>query len=326
MGESKVDESKVDEFNIEINDNYLIETYSSDVRRLIQDGNVGKLKELYDILAEVNDVDKGKIACIKLYTDCFEDMIKIVKDGSDNVMKYCVWHFLQLMTCCVQVKEILYDDYEVIPLLLQLNTCHWHEEKMMSLKSISLNFILVMLADATDQYYEYIASTEVIPFFYKLLETSVLNPEDSLVELLVLGLNLLLEGSSHCKRQLIDLDFKSLMCTKIEQRENCNDEMLKIANQTYQKFLLLGSEGQSFVETFRHCFNEEIRKNNLYLPVICYNTGCKGPNELSADYSPTTFKRCARCKAATYCSKQCQVAHWKESHSKICTPSTKLLS
>lgn len=32
------------------------------------------------------------------------------------------------------------------------------------------------------------------------------------------------------------------------------------------------------------------------------------------------FKTCSRCKKAIYCSKECQVAHWKNGHKQVCKP------
>ena len=35
------------------------------------------------------------------------------------------------------------------------------------------------------------------------------------------------------------------------------------------------------------------------------------------------FKRCSKCKKVWYCSKECQVSHWKESHKAECVESKK---
>lgn len=31
------------------------------------------------------------------------------------------------------------------------------------------------------------------------------------------------------------------------------------------------------------------------------------------------IKRCVRCKGAFYCTRECQVKHWKNGHKKMCT-------
>ncbi|KAI9016885.1 hypothetical protein DFJ74DRAFT_678687 [Hyaloraphidium curvatum] len=39
----------------------------------------------------------------------------------------------------------------------------------------------------------------------------------------------------------------------------------------------------------------------------------------SSDPGAPTFRRCSRCKAVEYCSKECQRSHWAE-HKKVCMP------
>lgn len=35
-------------------------------------------------------------------------------------------------------------------------------------------------------------------------------------------------------------------------------------------------------------------------------------------YELGEFKKCSRCKQACYCSKECQLQHWKNGHKKEC--------
>ena len=42
--------------------------------------------------------------------------------------------------------------------------------------------------------------------------------------------------------------------------------------------------------------------------------------------SASPIKRCKNCKLATYCSKDCQVIHWKKSHKKFCSKYSGILS
>lgn len=48
----------------------------------------------------------------------------------------------------------------------------------------------------------------------------------------------------------------------------------------------------------------------------CYQ--CLGRASRSASSSARRLKRCGKCKKAVYCSKYCQVLHWKEGHKEEC--------
>ncbi|KAK8800757.1 hypothetical protein WA158_000082 [Blastocystis sp. Blastoise] len=50
-------------------------------------------------------------------------------------------------------------------------------------------------------------------------------------------------------------------------------------------------------------------------PRACSNPECKKVEEVKG-----SFKTCSRCKKAIYCSKECQVAHWKNGHKQACKP------
>ena len=54
---------------------------------------------------------------------------------------------------------------------------------------------------------------------------------------------------------------------------------------------------------------------NIVLPFanICYNPACSKPQP-----EGTVFPGCSKCKAAKYCSKQCQVVHFRNGHKKVC--------
>lgn len=294
--------------------------YADNVLRCLKETNSKDLKVLYLLLAEVEDIDTGKNTCFQLYSTCFKEMLNIIKDiNHDKTIRYHVWHYLQLMTCCSQVKDLLFLDDDALRLLLKFNKLEWTNEELSSMRYITVNYILIMLAGAPDDYYEFIGSSDVIPYFHKTLTSSKMSPDDELFELVLLGLNLLLEGSGICKRKLIEFDFKSLLSTKIEEREICRDNLMNIAKKTYEKLLLLESDQKSFVETFRQGCKEELKKSVLYRSRTCANTCCQvAEGEDDSDVNEVSFKYCAQCKQVAYCSKDCQIAHWKASHSKVC--------
>ncbi|TFK68983.1 hypothetical protein BDN72DRAFT_797066 [Pluteus cervinus] len=55
-------------------------------------------------------------------------------------------------------------------------------------------------------------------------------------------------------------------------------------------------------------YSKAMKKNNA----ICYNLRCT-----KADVR-NNFRKCGQCGTVLYCSKECQVAHWKEGHKRVC--------
>jgi hypothetical protein len=51
-------------------------------------------------------------------------------------------------------------------------------------------------------------------------------------------------------------------------------------------------------------------KSQAVAQATCEKPGCSNPGG----------KKCARCMKATYCSKECQTAHWKGGHKSACAP------
>ena len=51
-------------------------------------------------------------------------------------------------------------------------------------------------------------------------------------------------------------------------------------------------------------------------PLDCWKTVCANC-QISSERNES-FKACARCKALHYCSKKCQVQHWKNGHTVNC--------
>lgn len=292
--------------------------YADNVEVELREKNIEKLAELYKTLGEEENIDKAKRMCLKLYSTCFDEIIKQLKDDEhQNIeVKYYMWHFLQLLTSCPEVKEKVQTDEDLLPRLIDLNFHAWEDQKEASLHSITINYIAFIIGEANDSFYNHIASTQTIPYLHKLFSNCTLSCHDNLVESILLALNLLLEGTSSCKKQLNDLDFANLVIKKIYERTDCSDDLLKVAHLTYQKLLMLTTDKKRFVETFRKGFTEESKKHDVFQPPIkCSNSECKQTDV-------TSFKRCSRCKLVSYCSRDCQIEHWKKGHSKKCVLST----
>jgi len=295
-----------------------IHSFSVRVSNAFKAKDIESLTLLYLELSEEENINKAKVECISLYSTCFDEIITIIKSKTDEKdMVFYAWHFLQLMTSYPLVKDLLVKEISLVALLIEFNDQLFDvEEKENSLKLISLNYILFLLGGAGDSFYDIVASAKVIPYLYNLLQDSDMNLEDQFFQPLLLSINLLLEGSVSCKKELYNLKFDVLIADKIQQRFNCNEELLEISNLTYQKLLLLRNDRQEFVEEFRKNFSTEAEKQIIYQEMKCSNKRCT-----LDDFTAVVLKRCARCKSSSYCSKECQKIHWKESHSKQCKAS-----
>ena len=291
------------------------EKFSNSILEALKSSDCDQLEYLYRQLSEEEDISKAKTICSAICQQSLSTLIKVIKSKEDGCMlKYFAWHFLQLSTSCVQVKLKIQNDEELLPALMILHTNEFEDLHCTeSLQTVSLNYLIVMLGGAANEYYDHVAASGIFTLIYTMLNSSSLSSNDTHIESIILSLNLLLEGTNACKKQFVALNFEKLLAKKIKDRNNCSIELLKVAQMTHQKLLLLSSENQSFVETFRKGFEEEAKKQAIYQEPKCFNKDC------SLDYSPT-FKRCSKCKIATYCSKECQIRHWKNGHSKICCP------
>lgn len=296
--------------------------YASDVKKAFTDNDITKLEELYDQLSEEEDINKAKAKCLSIYNDktlnCIIDVIK--SKDSTTILKYYGWHFLQLTSSCSIVKESIQDDFKLLPALMNLHTFEFeNSEQTDSLHSISLNYLIVMLGGANDQFYNNVAESGAISFVHNMLTQASLSSDDNQIEPLILLLNLLMEGTSSCKKLLMDLNFERLVAKKLKDRQDPDDNLLNVSQMTHQKLLLLTSEKQTFVETFRKGFEEEAKKQLLYQDAKEDTRTCSFLN--CATTYTASFKRCSRCKSVIYCSKDCQIKDWKRGHSKICATS-----
>lgn len=290
------------------------------VLEAFQNSAIKDLETLYRELSEEENINTAKALCTAIHNKALDKILETIKLSSNDtctmLMKFYAWHFLQLATSSSAVKAAISDDYKLLPALMTLLTHEFDDIKLMeSLQITTLNYLIVMLGEARDNYYNHVAECGVFPFIHNMLELSSLSNTDTLIEIVILLMNLLLEGTSACKHQFTVLKFELLLAKKIKDRNQCDERLFKVCQMTHQKLLLLTSEKQTFVETFRKGFEEEAKKQELYQDLKCTNQSCGSPYDSS-------FKRCSRCKRALYCSKECQVKDWKKGHSKSCTVSS----
>jgi len=62
------------------------------------------------------------------------------------------------------------------------------------------------------------------------------------------------------------------------------------------------------------CSTQNMDKKSAAAPEIWVCAHCLAPEGQHG----ITLKACTRCKAALYCGRACQTAHWRAGHKKIC--------
>jgi hypothetical protein len=121
------------------------------------------------------------------------------------------------------------------------------------------------------------------------------------------------------------------------------DSRLKIANEFKREgkeyvpgyMLWMGQQHEFSVQNVLNPFRTTDKDTELTVPLIDsftykpvgMNGTSGGPeNSACARCSKPVQRRlqCSRCGKVHYCSKSCQVAHWKGSHNKVCTPKISL--
>ena len=65
----------------------------------------------------------------------------------------------------------------------------------------------------------------------------------------------------------------------------------------------------------RHAWKQADKEKDIeYLR----NGSCENCNRRAKDVAPAVFMQCSKCLAVDYCSKECQVSHWKDQHKHDC--------
>ena len=64
-------------------------------------------------------------------------------------------------------------------------------------------------------------------------------------------------------------------------------------------------------------YSTELNFSNPWIDV-CANCGLRPQQQQHQNQEKEQFKFCARCRSFNYCSKKCQVVHWKAGHKVDC--------
>jgi len=223
------------------------------------------------------------------------------------------------------VKKYLWKDKMLIQALVELlRFSKIATDAYLLLRDIAVHLLQTLLLGGPNSLFNIIYESDLIILLaevlkFKLKVVSFFTYEEILLSLIIICQNHqgCVKKCHELKLQDVLLDFSkwseldSNMKEKAEVASNCINHMVNLEELPDHKKLLLSK--------FTHHMNTTNKTCKVLETVICSNPVC---GKRQPDEREKKFKKCGRCRINLYCSRNCQVTHWRSGHSKICSPPT----
>lgn len=99
---------------------------------------------------------------------------------------------------------------------------------------------------------------------------------------------------------------------KVQEAESSDDDEEEHEPSTTQKEVDFTDLFERIIGAFSVIMNFTLSKDML-------SFSCDGPACLNQEADVAQFKRCGQCRGPRYCTRECQVAHWKQGHKAQCS-------
>lgn len=285
----------------EINKSFDAEAFASTTLKYIKERN--KI-ELIGIVRDVNDYNKNSSVMLQKLTEyCFKEIVKCLnQEENDPSMEYLMWSLLTAVSSIQVARKLMWKESTILP-VLYLSLKLANESKNRKLQKVTTSLLSTLLIGAGLSYFDVIAELG----FIKLLNDIISGNEfhEDMFKSVICCLSLLCDGSLACKKQLNDLKVADSMLKMGEIHPLHDEDLLNLAAMTYDDL--------SALKMSHSIGRNKFLKSQVSDRVVCSNSKCLKPQ------SDVKFKKCSRCKVTLYCSKECQVVHWKQGgHHKQC--------
>jgi len=234
---------------------------------------------------------------------CLPDILsnlEVRKEASLS-LQYLMWSILNILSSSALVRKMLWRDKNItktIAYFLNLSI----EKNDLKLQKVIANFLSTMFVGSTTHFFDEVAELEIIKSLLHILQTS--KYVESTFKAIVGCFGLLSDGTEPCKKQIIDLNLSDAL-RKMGEKHAIEDE-------DFGNLAILTFDDLRRVQLNRSNGRQKFLRSQIDEILFCSNPNCFEEQE------DVKFKKCSRCKLAFYCSKECQVDHWKASHHKIC--------
>lgn len=285
--------------------NYAVdaELFSERALKLIRNQNT---EELIDVVKELNICGNAQLIKHQKFAEyCLKDIIQIIQDETVEKDRWpfncLLWTALNIISATPIVRKVIWKDKTVL-LSLSKSIEHSLEKDLKTFQKVAANFLSVMLVCAPMSFFQQMAEFGIISQLLNILKNKVFAEET--LKSVVCCFGLLCDGTDLCKQQLIELKVADAVLKMGEIHALNDDDFSHLAAMTYDDLSMLKVDGsigrQKFIKT------------QLDETMFCSNPTC---STLQKDVK---FKKCSLCKMTFYCSKSCQVQHWRSMHYKNC--------
>lgn len=282
------------------------ESFAANVLLNIKDKNK---KNLITVIQDINNYNKNSsIMLQKMMEYCYQDIIGCLnQEVVDPIMDYLMWSLLSALSSLQVARKMLRKETIILPALhASLDTAVTN--KNTKIQKVLSSLLSTLLIGANQVYFDMFGELG----FIKLLKDIITGPtfQEDVFKSVICCFSLLCDGSLLCKQQLNEFKIAEAMLKMGQTHPLLDEDMLNLAAMTYDDLKALKMNYSIGRNKFL--------KSHVNDQVVCSNPKCLKPQE------DVKFKKCARCKVTVYCSKECQIVHWKqEGHHKQCHDSTK---
>ena len=274
---------------------------------------------------EIVDDTLSDIICQSIAERGLKDILDQIKSQPINTDHLFAGAVLVAIKDLLLVKKYLWKDKFLVQALESFLKFAKLDSAFVLLRDIVAHIIQATLLGGTPTlFFDIICKSELIELYTDILRNkekvkSLYSYEEILLTLLLLCQNNK-QCIEKCHRLLVPqvlLEFSRWteldenIKDKAEVASECIQHMVSLETLPDHRKLLLNKFSDHMHSQNKTCKRSE--------GVVCsYPTCGKVQPE---DYS-SRFKKCGRCMVTLYCSKGCQVAHWKSGHSKVCVSPT----
>lgn len=221
------------------------------------------------------------------------------------------------------VKKYLWKDKEFISAmerLLKFSVTTSLQEFVL-LRDIVAHIIQgTLLGGTPSSYTEEISKSQIIELYVDIFKNKHQVKSNYSYEEFLLSLLVLCQSSKLCMQKCSDLSVAMILNKfsqwnvldvnlkeKAEVASGCIEHMIRQESLPDHKKMVLNKFSEHIHSRNKSCKGLET--------VVCSYSKC---SKIQSENPNERFKKCGKCRVALYCSKDCQVAHWKSGHSKVC--------